>query len=94
MKTPNTTTQGYEFWHRQERDGTIVQTTHEQDDKNRTTIVLVTPFIVPLFYKCQISESEFDIYKIPRNQEKLYIDAKIRENYLLLNHWLTMLKKV
>jgi hypothetical protein len=25
-------------------------------------------------------ESEFDIYKIPRIQEKLYIDAKIREN--------------
>jgi hypothetical protein len=25
-------------------------------------------------------ESEFGIYQIPRIQEKLYIDAKIREN--------------
>ena len=25
-------------------------------------------------------KTEFDIYKIPRIQEKLYIDAKIREN--------------
>jgi hypothetical protein len=28
--------------------------------------------------------SEFDIYKIPQNQEKLYIDAKIRKNQLLM----------
>jgi hypothetical protein len=27
-------------------------------------------------------ESEFDIYKIPWIQEKLYIDVKIRENHL------------
>ena len=38
-------------------------------------------------------EFEFDIDKIPRTQEKLYIDAKIRENHLLigLNHWLTII---
>jgi hypothetical protein len=29
-------------------------------------------------------ESEFGIYKIPRIQEKLYIEAKIRENHLLI----------
>ena len=38
-------------------------------------------------------ESEFDIDEILRIQEKLYIDAKIRENHLLigLNHWLTII---
>ena len=30
--------------------------------------------------KKMCGESEFDIYKIPRIQEKLYIDAKIRGN--------------
>ena len=47
-----------------------------------------TPFGVKM-----CGESEFDIYEIPRIQEKLYIDAKIRENHLLigLNHWLTII---
>jgi hypothetical protein len=44
---------GTNFWHRQERDRTIVQTTHEWNDqevggiiKNGTTIVLVIPFFI------------------------------------------------
>ena len=36
--------------HRQERDGTIFQTTHERDDKNGTTIVLVIPFITSFLF--------------------------------------------
>ena len=43
---------GMNFRHRQERDETIVQTTHERDDKNGTTIVLVISFIVSLFVYC------------------------------------------
>ena len=33
----------------------------------------------PFLGKNVRGESEFDIYKIPRIQEKLYIDEKIRE---------------
>src|SRR3569833_3192287 len=38
-------------------------------------------------------EYKFNICKIPGIQEKLYIDAKIRDNHLLigLNHWLTII---
>ena len=32
------------------------------------------------FWGKMCEESEFDIYKIPRIQEKLYIDTKIQEN--------------
>jgi hypothetical protein len=47
-----------------------------------------TPFGVKMCGK-----SVFDIYKFPRIQEKPYIDAKIRENHLLigLNHWLNII---
>jgi hypothetical protein len=34
-----------------------------------------------------VRESEFDIDKIPRIHEQLYIDAKIRENHLLKSHF-------
>jgi hypothetical protein len=36
--------------HRQERNGTIVQTTYGRGDKNGMTIVLVIPFILPFLF--------------------------------------------
>ena len=58
---------------------------------------IYSPYILTPFGVKICGKSEFDIYKIPRIQEKLYIDAKLRENHLLigLNHWLTkILQKV
>ena len=37
----------------------------------------------PFFGVKMCGESEFNIYKILRIQEKLFIDAKIQENHLL-----------
>jgi hypothetical protein len=59
------------FWHKQERDGSIVQTTYEQNDqergdKNRTTILHVIPFIVPFLCPVLVRpvDSSFIVYTV------------------------------
>jgi hypothetical protein len=65
------------FRHRQERDETIVQTIHERDNKNGTTIVLVVPFLCPV-----IVYAEFSLRSCFRCNTQILKIANFKRDYL------------